>query len=710
MTDLICSEGSIIPSRGVNVPHQALEPLSLMPSISCLNEPSRAALLLLLGVLFTGNIFAAPDTPSLDKITLQLRWLHQFQFAGYYAAKQQGYFRDVGMDVEIRAGAPGREPVQEVIAGRAQYGTANSELLYQRLRGAPLVALAAIFQHSASVLLVKQSSGISSPQDLTGRRVMLVSPEADVGLMAMFINEGVDTASIDIVKSSYDIQDLIEDRVDAFNAYVTNEPFFMTEHQIPVSLLQPNTYGVDFYSDILFTTAEELARNPERVKAFRQASLRGWKYAMDHPDEIIALILSQYSQAKSPKHLGYEARSMHALILPNLVELGHMNPGRWKHMAETFVKQGMVPPGYNLDGFIYDPDPKQNLRHWYILALSLLAGLLLIAAIALALLSYNRKLKDAIQQGQQSQEQLQQQTTLFEAIFRSTPDATVITNIQREIMLCNPAFSQTFGYLPGEMTTQSSALLYETEADFECQRKSHFTLNQTSLLQSYEINYRRKDGALFPSQSLGGPIINTRGETVGFIEVVRDISEQKRSQQEMIRLALTDPLTGLANRHQFNRRIEETLKLAQRQQQLLSLALMDLDYFKQVNDQFGHPTGDKLLQKAADILRENFRETDIIARIGGDEFAIIMIDPENATSICRPAELVIKALCDHLLIDSHKIKIGASFGIATYPLDSEHPEQLYQLADKALYRSKESGRNRCSVAHQSEIATATAAP
>ncbi|MFT5722111.1 MAG: diguanylate cyclase (GGDEF)-like protein/PAS domain S-box-containing protein [Motiliproteus sp.] len=677
-----------------------------MSSMSCLSEPSRPTprplppLLLLLGLLLSGNAFATLDTPSLDKITLQLRWLHQFQFAGYYAAKQQGYYRDIGLDVEIRAGAPGREPVQEVMAGRAQYGTANSELLHQRLKGAPLIALAAIFQHSASVFLVKQSSGISSPQDLIGRRMMLMGPEADVGLMAMLKNEGVDTASIEIIKSSYDIRDLIEDRVDAFNAYVTNEPFVMAEHQIPVSVLHPNTYGVDFYSDILFTTTEELTQNPERVKAFRQASLRGWEYAMDHTDEIIELILSQYSQAKRSEHLRYEARSMRELILPNLVEFGHMNLGRWRHMAETFVTQGMVPPGYSLDGFIYDPNPQQNLKHWYILALSLLAGLLLITAVALALLSYNRKLKNAIEQGRQSQDQLQQQTTLLEAIFHSTPDATVITNTQREIILCNPAFSLTFGYRPEEVINQSSSLLYESEAHFERQRKSHFNLKQKSLLQSYEINYRRKGGALFPSQSQGGPIINTLGHTVGFIEVVRDISEQKRSQQEMIRLALTDPLTGLANRHQFNRRIEETIKLAQRQQQLVSLALMDLDYFKQVNDQFGHPIGDKLLQTAANILRDNFRETDIIARIGGDEFAIIMVNPQSATSICRPAERVIQALSDHLWIDSHKIKIGASFGVATYPLDSEHPEQLYQLADKALYHSKESGRSRCSVAHK----------
>jgi len=659
--------------------------------------------ILLFQVLVPHQGFAAPADPALEKITLQLRWLHQFQFAGYYAAKQQGYYRDIGLDVEIRAGAPGREPVKEVMEDRAQYGTANSEILHQRLKGAPLIALAAIFQHSGAVFLVKQSSGIRSPQDLIGRKVMLISKGADIGLLAMLKNEGVDINKVEMVKSSYDINDLIEDRVDAFNSYLTNEPFFLAERNIPISILYPSTYGVDFYSDILFTSEQELQQHPDRVKKFREASLRGWQYAMEHPEEIIELILNQYSQAKSAEHLRYEANQMRELILPNVIEFGHMNPGRWDHMAKTFVKLDMVPPGYNLEGFLYDPNPAQDLSRWYLLVLSLLLGMLTIGTVAATLFRYNQKLKMAIDHGQQVQDQLQQQTTLFEAIFRSTPDATVISNTKREIVLCNPAFSRIFGYEAKEVVSQSSALLYQDEEVFRDRTKTLFHTQTKATLTPYEIDCQRKNGEVFPSQSLGGPIVNTKGDIVGFIEVMRDITEQKRSQQEMIRLALTDPLTGLANRHQFNRRIKETVKLAKRQNQLLSLAIMDLDYFKQVNDQCGHPTGDQLLQEIAEILKVTFRETDIIARIGGDEFAIIMINPEDYDAICQPAERVIESLRKLTRVNDHDIRIGASFGVATYPIDSESPSQLYRLADQALYQAKESGKNRCSLVNKIQV-------
>jgi len=279
---------------------------------------------------------------SAEPIHLQLRWHHQFQFAGYYAALEKGYYKDAGLDVIIHEGTPEKKPVQEVLQGHAQYGEANSELLLERLRGAPLVALAAIYQHSPSVLIARKDAGISSPDDLVGKKIMLLNQTVDADFVAMFNNEGIDINRLHIIPSSYEIRDLIDGKTDAFNSYLSNEPYFLKQQGIEFNVLNPRNYGVDFYSDILFTTEDELKQHPERVKAFRQASLEGWYYAMDHPQEIIDLLLNKYKVNKSRDHLNFEADAIRSLIIPDVIDLGHMNPWRWRHMAETFIKAGRL--------------------------------------------------------------------------------------------------------------------------------------------------------------------------------------------------------------------------------------------------------------------------------------------------------------------------------------------------------------------------------
>ena len=330
---------------------------------------------------------------SAEAIHLQLRWHHQFQFAGYYAALEKGYYQAAGLDVIIHEGTPEKKPVQEVLQGHAQYGEANSELLLERLRGAPLVALAAIYQHSPSVLIARKDAGISSPDDLVGKKVMLLDNIVDADFVAMFNNEGIDISRLHVIPSSYEIGDLVDGKVDAFNSYLSNEPYFLKQQGVEFTVLNPRNYGIDFYSDILFTTEQELKQHPERVKAFRQASLEGWYYAMGHPQEIIDLLLNKYHVSKSRDHLDFEAEAIRSLIIPDVIDLGHMNPWRWRHMAETFIKAGMVENDKFLQGFSYDPELKADqeklLRYVKIaVAITLLTGI-----ITLVLLTSYRSLK-----------------------------------------------------------------------------------------------------------------------------------------------------------------------------------------------------------------------------------------------------------------------------------------------------------------------------
>jgi len=335
-----------------------------------------------LWLILSCALFVAPAQS--EPLQLQLRGHHQFQFAGYYAAVEKGFYRNAGLDVIIHEGTPGRLPTAEVLAGRVQYGVANSEVLLERLRGAPLVALAAIFQHSASILLARKEDHIDSPGDLTGKKVMMMPQTADADFIAMFNVEGIDQSRIQFVQNSHDIGDLLNGTVDAVSAYISNEPYFLERQGVAYSIIDPRAHGLDFYSDILFTTENELLQHPERVKAFREASLQGWQYAIENPQEIIDILIDKYHVSKSRAHLDFEAEAMKSLILSDLIEIGHMNPWRWRRMAETFVKAAMVDNDDFLQGFSYDPGvAADNEKLKYCLSVAAVIALLpsLIAAV-----------------------------------------------------------------------------------------------------------------------------------------------------------------------------------------------------------------------------------------------------------------------------------------------------------------------------------------
>jgi diguanylate cyclase (GGDEF)-like protein len=326
---------------------------------------------------------------SAEPVHIQLRWHHQFQFAGYYAALEKGFYRKAGLDVILDAGSPEKKPVQQVLQGHAQYGVANSELLLERLRGARLVALAAIYQHSPSVLLARKDAGVFSPHDLIGKNVMLMDKAVDADFFAMMYNEGIDMADIHVIPSSFNIQDLVDGKVVAFNSYLSNEPYYLNQHGVDYAVLNPRNYGVDFYSDILFTAENEIKKHPDQVKAVRNASLEGWRYAMDHPQEIIDLLVNKYKVNKSIAHLEFEANAIRPLIAPDLVELGHMNPWRWQHMASTFVQANMVENDHALEGFIYDSDFKVDKEQlWLYSEIFLALAIVVVFVIVVLFVSY----------------------------------------------------------------------------------------------------------------------------------------------------------------------------------------------------------------------------------------------------------------------------------------------------------------------------------
>ena len=300
--------------------------------------------------------FNTEGNPNLQKVVLQLKWKHQFQFAGYYAALEKGFYAQVGLDVEIREAEPVKSFINEVTSGNANFGIANVELIGHYIKGDPVVILASIFQHSPAIFIVKESSDIFNPHDLIGKSIMLETDERGFELLSMLYSEGVKSGQVKIVDHTHSINDFLTNKIDALSAYITNEPFFLESYGIPYRIISPKTYGVDFYSDCLFTTRDEVRKNPERVRNFVEASLRGWEYALNNKEEMAALIISKYSHTKSYQQLIYEANAIHKLINPELVEIGHTNRGRWESMANFLYQYGFIQKPEKIDGFFYSAE------------------------------------------------------------------------------------------------------------------------------------------------------------------------------------------------------------------------------------------------------------------------------------------------------------------------------------------------------------------
>lgn len=280
------------------------------------------------------------------------------------------------------------------------------------------------------------------------------------------------------------------------------------------------------------------------------------------------------------------------------------------------------------------------------------------------------------------------------AIFDTIRDAIVSINADSKIEDFNPGAQQMFGYTFDEALGRDVGILMPEDIRENHHRyverygEGHPGRIAGSVV---EQTAQRKNGEQFPVEIVLSPMYV--GGELKFISVIRDITERRKNEQEIRRLALTDSLTGLANRTAFMRSFDDLAHASERHDELLALVLVDLDHFKPVNDTYGHAVGDGVLERVAAILRTNTRKSDAVARLGGDEFAILLSGVKDPKAVEKPVIQIIEQIRLPLSIGEHKVRIGASIGVAFQPRDAENYEDLFSMADKALYQAKEAGRN-----------------
>ena len=495
---------------------------------------------------------------ALEKVALQLKWSNSYQFAGYYAAKELGYYQDVGLDVQIKPLQVGMNVAQEVSSGRANFGTGSSGLLQARQDGLPVVALAAIFQHSPYVLIAKKYKEDQSIQDLSGKPILLRRLADE--LIVYLKREKIDLK--EVIASSPEmntLEQLRSGKVSAISGYVSNEPYELSLVGFPYVIYSPRTAGIDVYGDNLFTSEAEIRKHPERVALFRQASIRGWEYVISNPEKATEIV-RKYAPEFSDKKAAFEVPRINALVRSDLVPVGYMNEERWKNTVQIYQEAGALRADFDLTGFIYDTNLKDDLKWAY-------RGLLIcvvVALVALAFLYYNMQ------------------------------------------------------------------------------------LNKRLKLSLDQLNH----------------------------------------------LSQHDPLTGLPNRILFSDRLQRAILKARRDRQMLALLFIDVDHFKAINDSYGHQEGDELLQSFAKRMVACIRDSDSFARIGGDEFVVLLEYLPNASGALEVAKKIQASVSAPVSTNGSFITTTASIGIALYPEDAHTDEELMKCADLAMYEAKQAGRNK----------------
>ncbi len=303
---------------------------------------------------FSPAAVAAPDKP--EKISIQLKWRHAFQFAGYYAAVELGYYRDEGLDVSLKEIEFGKDFVEQVLNGESEYGVSDSTLLVYHLKGMPVLLVNQFFQHSPLSFITRLDSGIVSPYEMIGKKVAFnTSNQGDASLNALLLNTLGDLSKIREVQfndSTY--QDFIAGKVDVVSAYMTSQPFLLKEQGIEINIINPQSYGIDFYGDNLFTSQKERTEHPDRIDRVSRATIKGWQYALDHPQRIIDLIRKKYNPTLSDAHLQSEAATTRQMIIPELVLLGSVDPARYRLAAEDYRRLGFTETDQVHDSFFHE--------------------------------------------------------------------------------------------------------------------------------------------------------------------------------------------------------------------------------------------------------------------------------------------------------------------------------------------------------------------
>lgn len=732
-------------------------------------------------------------------VELQLQWKHQFEFAGFYIAKEKGFYKNIGLDIKIHEWNHGIDIIEDITLNKTQYAVARPTSLIDISKGKPIVYLAAIYQTSPLVLLARKDSNIQTIKDFKNKKMMITKDHInDSSLTSMFFSQGLKLEDINLVKHSFDVRDLVNKKTDLMASYISNEPYVLKELGYEPIIFKPKDYGFDFYNDILITNKDYANENKQEVQGFKEATLKGFEYAFSNIEEAVDLIYRKYNtQNKTKEALRFEAQELKKLLYDDSDRVGTIDINKLERMIDVYKLLGLVKKDIDLQELVFksnsylktltqqevdyleykkeirlciDPNwpplefynekkefkgigadyyklfseflgidfnvvktkswqeskdfmkekkcdiltfvmPTGDDRNYMNFTSSYLNLPLVLATKHNVSFIYDMKdikgKKIGFPKGYSFIKMLEQKYPFLEFVeveniedgLKKVTENRLFAYVGSLVGIAHNLQNRFAGELKiagkiNENWPLSNGVRNDDLILLNIMQKAINSVSeeqQKEILDKwFSIKYENGIDYTLLYQLLAIFLLILSIITYFYNQKRRFHKKLELAYQRLEKLAVTDKLTGLFNRHKTDQILAEQKELVKRYENRFGIILLDIDYFKKINDNYGHQVGDNVLREFANILKENSRTTDYIGRWGGEEFLIVV---PQATK--ESLEKFAKSL--KLKIENHSFlevkKATASFGATIYKKD-ETIDELLQRVDEALYLAKEQGRNQ----------------
>ena len=733
---------------------------------------------------------------SLEKVSIQFNWKYQFEVAGFIAAKEKGFYENVGLDVELKEYNPEVDILFDVLNNKVTYGISSSNIVLENKKIASIVLLATYLQKSPLVFITKPD--IRTPSQFLGKTIMGHKDELKNSSLALFLSHfNINFSNTKFIPHNFKIDDFINGKVEIMSAFRSNQLYELDKRKIDYNIIDPADYGFVMSAVNLYTSKEEAFKNKYRTQKFIEATNRGWEYALKNKEEIIDILIKKYGVNKSKEALLYETDVVNQVMMRDFYPIGKVSPELTQRLVKQLSYSGMIEPNQKINHIFFEnivdkipsdfsltKSEKEYLNSKHSLKICIDPFWYPIEFMKDGKISgITSDLKRYFEEKIQINIDVVPTNNWNESLdFIKDKKCDIISSISPSYdRMSYLNFTKPILTLPIVVTTQKDKPFLRDISLLKNEKiailKGHFiaeyikdyfpylkivevaSMNEGLYLVEQGEVYGYIDNALVLSSTIQKEFSNslkigfrfdildelsigTRNDEPIlndiFSRLVDDLDETKKQEflnnwtiiteqvgwfslkeiiflviftttifgglifyqrklkilnKKLKELYLTDKLTGLYNRFKIDKELSSQKDNIDRNDSYsCGLILIDIDYFKSINDTLGHLVGDCILKDISKLLKNNLRKTDIIGRWGGEEFLIIL--PFTSKDIAKKIAENLRALIEENNF-SYKMnrKITISIGVTEFS-KSKSVEDTLLLVDNLLYKAKENGRNR----------------